>query len=134
MFWNKDTDIDIDQLREQLIIDETPQADVAFRLAIQDSWARNSNVAKASLEWIFSDSYMYARNPEDNIVSNFVIAEDEDQGSVWGARFCVLAWLDDTAADDGAVAEDEDDGEEGDFVFTVHVERGQYTCLAAERT
>jgi len=65
---------------EQLIIDETPQADVAFRLAIQDSWARNSNVAKASLEWIFSDSYMYARNPEDNIVSNFVIAEDEDQG------------------------------------------------------
>jgi hypothetical protein len=64
----------------------------------------------------------------------FAAAEDEDQGSVWGARFCVLAWLDDTAADDGAVAEDEDDGEEGDFVFTVHVERGQYTCLAAERT
>lgn len=65
----------------------------------------------------------------------FTAAEDEDQGSVWGAHFCVLAWLDDTAAadDDGADAEDEDDGEEGDFVFTVRVDRGQYTCLTAER-
>eukprot|EP01052_Picozoa_sp_SAG31_P024557 SAG31_NODE_2097_length_6453_cov_16.072867_4_plen_127_part_00 len=64
-------------------------------------------------------------------------ATDEDQGAVWDARFCVLAWLDDTA-DDGAIADDgggggDDDGEEGDFVFTLHVKRGQYTCLAAER-
>ncbi len=65
---------------EQLIIDETPQADVAFRLAIQDSWARNSNVAKASLEWIFSDSYMYPRDPENSVVGNFILPEDEDEG------------------------------------------------------
>jgi hypothetical protein len=89
---------------EQLIIDETPQADVAFRLAIQDSWARNSNVAKASLEWIFSDSYMYARNPEDNIVSNFVIAEDEDQGYRLGRVDITEMWQREPNSDQRAFA------------------------------
>jgi len=73
-------------------------------LAIQDSWARNSNVAKASLEWIFSDSYMYARNPEDNIVSNFVIAEDEDQGYRLGRVDITEMWQREPNSDQRAFA------------------------------
>lgn len=69
---------------EQLIIDETPQADVAFRLAIQDSWERNTNVAKASLEWIFSDSYLYPRDQSNAVITNFVLPEDKDCGYTLG--------------------------------------------------
>lgn len=63
-------------------------------------------------------------------------AADEDQGSVWKADLRVVAWLDDTADGDAGIdadGENEDDGEEGDFVFSVRIERGKYTCTAAER-
>lgn len=77
---------------QQLIIDETPQGDVAFRLAMNTSQEVNSNTIQADLEWVYSDSYLFAKDPNNNPIQNFVVPEDENAGYTVGFVDCASMW------------------------------------------
>jgi len=81
------------QSLQGLIVDETPQGDVAFDLALEDSWESSPNKVQASMEWAFTNSYIFPTIADDCCANGMpvdYITIEEKTGNLQGAKVDIV--------------------------------------------
>ena len=76
-----------------MCIRDRPQGDVAFDLALEDSWESAPNKVQASMEWVFTNSYIFPTIEDDCCPDGLkvdYITIEEKTGNLEGAKVDIV--------------------------------------------